>query len=117
MATTAADVAAKATGVVGGVIIDLLLNPTPTSDEDWDPGYYETSKLTDKPGNIANKLGRSVDEVKKAIEQVKQGTGWRSGTNNRNPDVIVDTDTGEVYPKTSDGGMGDSIGNINDYLP
>jgi len=29
----------------------------------------------------------------------------------------VDPTTGEVYPETPDGGIGDSIGNIFDYLP
>jgi RHS repeat-associated protein len=76
----------------------------------------ENKKLTDKPGKIANETGHSTAEVKKAIEKVKQGNKWRSGTKNRNPDVVVDTETGEVYPKIPSGGIGDSIGNIYDYL-
>jgi len=34
----------------------------------------------------------------------------------RNPDVEVDLNTGEIYPKVPDGGIGDSIGNIYDHL-
>ncbi len=75
------------------------------------------ANLTDSPGSIANQLGRTTREIKNAIEKVKQGNSWRSGANNRNPDVMVDPDTGEVYPQTPDGGTGDSIGNINDHLP
>jgi len=33
---------------------------------------------------------------------------------NRNPDVAVDTKTGEIFPKLPGGGVGDSIGNIYD---
>ncbi|WP_207650521.1 hypothetical protein, partial [Desulforamulus aeronauticus] len=76
----------------------------------------DNKNLTDKPGKIAGKIGKSTAEVKDAIEKVKQGIKWRSGTKNRNPDVVVDTETGEVYPKTPGGGIGDSIGNIHDYL-
>ena len=73
--------------------------------------------LADKEGKIANKIGRTVKEVKEAIEKVKQSIPWRSDGKNTNPNVEVDTDTGEVYPKTPDGGIGDSIGNIFDHLP
>jgi len=31
--------------------------------------------------------------------------------------VVVDTVTGEVYPQLPNGGIGDSIGNLNEYLP
>jgi hypothetical protein len=80
-------------------------------------GAGKGNSLTDKPGKIANETGRTTEEVKQAIERVKQSGSWRNGANNRNPDVVVDTQTGEVYPKTPNGGIGDSIGNIYDYLP
>ena len=35
----------------------------------------------------------------------------------RNPDVVVDLTTGEVYPQLPSGGIGDTIGNLSDYLP
>ena len=79
-------------------------------------GNNNSKFLTDKLGKIAKITGKSIKEVRKAIENVKKQPGWRNGTNNRNPDVMVDTKTGEVYPKNPDGTLGDSIGNIFDYL-
>lgn len=37
------------------------------------------------------------------------------GAGERNPDIIVDPKTGEVYPKLKNGQIGDSWGNIFDY--
>ena len=54
----------------------------------------------------------SEREVKDAIHDVK--TNIPKSSKIRNPDVMVDTKTGEVYPKTPNGGLGDSIGNIFD---
>jgi hypothetical protein len=71
--------------------------------------------MTDKVGKIATDLGRTAKEVKDAIHKVKQGMPRDAPI--RNPDVVVDTSTGEVYPKTQGAGIGDSIGNIRDYLP
>jgi hypothetical protein len=71
--------------------------------------------LPDKIGKIATETGRSPKEIAKAIEAVKQ-QGLPKGTAIRNPDVRVDPRTGEVYPKTPDGGVGDSIGNIFEHL-
>jgi RHS repeat-associated protein len=71
--------------------------------------------LPDKIGKIASETGRSPKEIARAIEQVKQ-QGLPKGTGTRNPDVRVDPRTGEVYPKTPDGGVGDSIGNIFEIL-
>ena len=79
-------------------------------------GDEAVKDLTSNTGKIAKEIGRKEKEVRNAIEKVKQSGAWRSGTKNRNPDVVVDTKTGEVYPKTPDGGIGDSIGNIYDYL-
>lgn len=47
-------------------------------------------------------------------EGPSSGTAVREGSRTRNPDVVVDTETGEIYPKTPGGGHGDSIGNISD---
>ncbi|MCP4265355.1 MAG: hypothetical protein GY777_07245 [Candidatus Brocadiaceae bacterium] len=64
-------------------------------------------------GKIANKFRRSKKEIEKAIHEVKDELPKGKI---RNPDVDVDLNTGEVYPKVSGGGVGDSIGNINDHL-
>lgn len=70
--------------------------------------------IPDKIGTIASRLGRSEKEIARAIEQVKQ-RGLPRGGPLRNPDVRVDP-RGEVFPKTPEGSIGDSIGNIFDFL-
>lgn len=45
-------IASKTLGVFGGVILDMLLNLTPTSDEDWDPDgqtYYMDGPISEYP--------------------------------------------------------------------
>lgn len=69
------------------------------------------AKTADKVGDIADKTGLTPREVKDRIHDIKRRGGLEG-----NPDVDVDTDTGEVYPKTKDGGLGDSIGNIYDPI-
>lgn len=73
-------------------------------------------KTTDSIGKLEQLLRRSQRDIRSAIEQCKQKGMPRSGTF-RNPDVRVDPNTGEVYPIGPDGLLGDSIGNIFDYLP
>jgi len=73
------------------------------------------SRTTKDTSYLARQLGRSNKEVRKAIEQCKQENLPRTGPN-RNPDVRVDPTTGDVYPETPGGGIGDPIGNIFDYL-
>jgi RHS repeat-associated protein len=72
------------------------------------------AKLVDKVGKIAKSFGRTEKEIRDAIHAVKRNMD--RGGPVRNPDVKVDLTTGEVYPKTPTG-VGDSIGNIFDYLP
>jgi RHS repeat-associated protein len=79
-------------------------NPSDTPSE---------NDLSDKVGDIAEKTGLTEEEVKRKIHEAKKKGLPRSGPI-RNPDVGVDTNTGEVYPKTPDGRYGDSIGNIFD---
>lgn len=73
-----------------------------------------SGELTDKVGTIANKTNRTVREIKDAIHRVKESMP-RSGSR-RNPDVLVDPKSGEVYPKMPSGRPGDSIGNIFEHL-
>ncbi|WP_162243163.1 MULTISPECIES: RHS repeat-associated core domain-containing protein [unclassified Leifsonia] len=68
---------------------------------------------TDKPGKIASKWGIPVDEIENAIEDLKQD-GGKFGGKRRNPDVEINTETGDVRIKG--GGDGESIGNLDDYL-
>lgn len=78
-------------------------------------GSGSGANLSSRPSQIADRLRFSVREVKDAIHAVKTNMP-RSGPV-RNPDVMVDLETGEVYPQLEHGGVGDSIGNIFDYLP
>ncbi|WP_051061795.1 polymorphic toxin-type HINT domain-containing protein [Nocardiopsis chromatogenes] len=71
-----------------------------------------------RPGQIAQALDYSTKQIKQAIEKVKQGGSWRGDGARRNPDIVVDVDTGEVYPQLPDGSPAeDSIGNIFEHLP
>jgi hypothetical protein len=67
---------------------------------------------THKVRTIANKLGRSTDEIDDAIHGVKDGMRGSGPASQRNPDVEVDTVSGDVRIK----GTGDIIGNIFDHL-
>ncbi|WP_189671468.1 polymorphic toxin-type HINT domain-containing protein [Promicromonospora soli] len=73
--------------------------------------------LHTRPGSLAQFYGVSTKKVKDAIHMVKNQGGWRGDGARRNPDVIVDDATGEVYPQLPGGKPADeSIGNILDYL-
>ena len=75
-------------------------------------GYGQLTKNINK---IAKKLGKSQAEVRDAIHQVKRALD--RGGPVRNPNVKVDISTGEVYPIIKGSkDVGDSIGNIFDYL-
>jgi hypothetical protein len=65
---------------------------------------------------IADIFKQSSKAIRRAIEQCKQAGLPKNGPI-RNPDVVVDLTNGEVYPQLPGGGLGDSIGNINDFLP
>jgi hypothetical protein len=70
-----------------------------------------------RPGQIASHFGYTTKQVKDAIHAVKRKGLPRDGAQ-RNPDVIVDLDSGEVYVKMPDGSPSeDSIGNILEELP
>jgi hypothetical protein len=71
--------------------------------------------VSTRANQIAQRFGHTVQEVNDAIHKVKRAMP-RDGQF-RNPDVMVDLDTGEVYVELPDGSpSGDSIGNILDYL-
>ncbi|UZJ45955.1 RHS repeat-associated core domain-containing protein [Marinimicrobium sp. C6131] len=64
---------------------------------------------SNKPGKIGQEHGIKTKEAKNRIEEIKQ-----KGKLEGNPDVEVCNDCGEVFPQTESGGLGDSIGNIED---
>lgn len=92
----------------------VLAGATPVlvHNEDDDP-----CEMVSKPNALAQKTGYSVKQIKEAIHKVKAQGGWRGNGANRNPDMLIDPQTGEVYPQMPDGSPGDSIGNIFDHLP
>jgi hypothetical protein len=70
-----------------------------------------------RPSDIAKSTGYSTKQIKDAIHAVKN-KGMPRGGARRNPDVVVDMDSGEVYVELPDGSPSeDSIGNIFDHLP
>jgi hypothetical protein len=64
---------------------------------------------SNKTGKIAKEHGLSPKETKDRIHGLK-GDAKITG----NPDVEVCSNCGEVFPQTPDGGLGDSIGNIDE---
>jgi hypothetical protein len=74
-------------------------------------------RCVDKTGKLANQLGKRESEVRKAIHKVKEALSRGGGKNiPKNPNVTVDPVTGDVFPQTPGGSIGDCIGNIFDYL-
>jgi RHS repeat-associated protein len=72
----------------------------------------EVGPLSDRPSDIAEKTGLDEETVRDKIHELKRNLPRGGGK--KNPDVQVDTDSGEVYPKGPGGTLGDSIGNIFD---
>lgn len=82
------------------------------SERDWGAAK---ERATGNVGRIAHEMGLSHREVRRRIEWTKQSDETLGGAAG-NPDVSVDPDTGEVFPQTNDGTLGDSIGNLRDAL-
>ncbi|UGT64184.1 hypothetical protein [Nocardia asteroides] len=80
-------------------------------------GTFTSASMTTKVGKIANHYGVPPAQVRDAIHEVKRYGDWRGDGGNKNPDVVVDLESGEVYVKMPNGQPSeDSIGNIRDYL-
>ena len=72
-------------------------------------GGYSATRI----GKLSRQLGRSSAEINDAIHKLKRNLP--GGSEVRNPDLHID-DAGEAYPIGPGGTLGDSIGNIHDYL-
>jgi hypothetical protein len=72
-------------------------------------------RTTKSTSRLAEQLGKTEKEIRAAIEQCKQ-KGLPRGTGRRNPDVRVDPVSGDVYPDLGNGMLGDSIGDIFEFL-
>ncbi len=76
---------------------------------------HNCGELTGSIGRLADDLGYTSREIRDAIHAAKRNLPPGA---QRNPDVLVDLKTGEIYPKLPSGSAAeDSIGNIVDYLP
>ncbi len=95
--------------------------PAPTPNATPVPTATPTATSTPEPQDllttersIAERFKYGIDQVKDAIHRLKEpGVG---GGRIRNPDIVVDGKTGDVYPKLPDGSLGDPIGNIHDEV-
>ncbi|WP_330249773.1 hypothetical protein OG874_26095 [Nocardia sp. NBC_00565] len=96
----------------------VLLNADDSEDINTDSsGAFTTASLTTKVNKIASHYGVPAQEVREAIHKIKAQGAWRGDGANKNPDVVVDLDTGEVYVKLPGGEVSeDSLGNILDEL-
>ncbi len=80
-------------------------------------GPFAVGSQTSSVGKIAQHYGVKPAAVREAIHEIKAEAAWRGLGSNKNPDVVVDLDTGEVHVKLPDGSVSeDSIGNIEDSL-
>ena len=69
-------------------------------------------------GKLANKFRKSPQEIKDALHKAKDALQRYKGKGMKgNVDVTVDPTTGEVYPQIPGGGLGDTLGNISEFLP
>lgn len=91
-----------------------------------DHNYYVTDAqllvhncaMQKSPGAIASTWGYSTKQIRAAIEKVKQSGAWRGYGANKNPDMLIDDETLDVYPTLPDGTPADdSIGNLFEFLP
>ncbi|WP_193776878.1 hypothetical protein [Nocardia farcinica] len=101
------------------VAMKVYLNADDTEDiNSGNPsGAFTSASMTTKVNKIANHYGVPAQEVRDAIHKIKAQGAWRGDGANRNPDVVVDLDSGEVYVKLPGGEVSeDSIGNILDEL-
>ena len=82
-----------------------------------DSGAWVHNCLTSSVGKMAEEFGVSTREIRTAIETLKGNSKFGSGTA-KNPDVLVDTKTGDVFIKNPDTGeAAEHIDNIFEYLP
>ncbi|WP_157550001.1 RHS repeat domain-containing protein [Microbacterium sp. Leaf161] len=75
------------------------------------PTAYPAGVWTGSEQRIARDWGRSVQDVKSAIHELKDELKYPGAR--KNPDVEVNIETGEVRIK---GGDGEPVGNLDDYF-
>jgi len=77
---------------------------------------------TKKLGAVARKMGKRKKEIEDALHKVKNAgkmkAGGKGGMKGDNVDTKIDPESGEVFPLIPGKGdeLGDSIGNINEFL-
>ncbi len=101
-------VSTAALGTFGALLSLLTLSGSSATTPATSTSVNRTSASI---GQIAKETGLSEREVKDRIHEAKNDIP--KGTEQRNPDVVVDLNTGEIHPVSEDGTVGDSIGNIH----
>lgn len=107
-------VAGILSGAAGPDSVNIMHSESSTGSGGGSP---TPSSYTSNVGKIARQLRYTPKQINDAIHAVKAYGGWRGIGANKNPDVVVDTSTGEVYVQMPNGEVSDeSIGNILDEL-
>lgn len=79
------------------------------------PAITAPENLVHRVRDIARHVGRGESEVRDAIHAAKRNGMF--GGSSRNPDVLFDPASGELYPRLAGGKAGpDAVGNIFDHL-
>jgi RHS repeat-associated protein len=107
-----ATLAGAAIGAAAQNAINVFNKPTSESKGQSKPQVGSCpdcgGKTSNRPEKIAKDHGMKPQEVRDQIH------GLKGGRINNNPDVEVCRDCGEVFPQTGSGGLGESIGNIQE---
>ena len=104
-------------GILGGATGPDRVNIMHSESSSDTGGSQPSRSYTSNVGKISKQWGYTPKQVNDAIHAIKAYGGWRGLGVNKNPDIVVDMDTGEVYVQTPGGGVSDdSIGNILDEL-
>ncbi|WP_234391240.1 hypothetical protein [Nocardia suismassiliense] len=111
------DLGTTLTSLASIIAMRVLIDDSDDINPSNPSGAFTTASQTTKINKIASYYDVPVKDVKDAIHRIKSYSGWRGDGANRNPDVVVDLETGEVYVKKPDGtASDDSIGNIREEL-
>jgi len=99
-------------GILGGIIGTSIGDTIGNACGTFMSKDVTLGQTTDNVGKIADATGLTPREVRKRLHGAKDRLP--NATSTKNPDVVVDLTSHEIYPKAPGGLLGDSIGNILD---